>query len=101
MTFDENTISDETQKAMAKAAVLSARDAVREIEEALGISVDLRSFMVGGAAMKGFDVPIPTAVLVGVAMEVFEPEIARLEMEQAAEGDAFADLPIFDPENGS
>lgn len=96
--------NDELMEATAKAAVLSARVALDEIEEHLGVPLDLRSFMVGSIAARlaELPIPIPAPFAVGSLMDGFGPELDRLEMEAAAEnGGGFDDLPTFDPGNGS
>ena len=90
---------EETGGVGARGAVLTGWNAARALERHLDAPLDLRRFIAGLVAAHAPEAGAFDVVLVFRAME---REIARLEMEAAADGvTAFDDLPIYQPPDGS
>jgi hypothetical protein len=89
------SIAEETGGVGARGAVLTGWNAARALERHLDAPLDLRSFI---AELVAAHAPEDGAFDVVLVFRAIEPEIARLEMEAAADGGtAFRDLPIYQP----
>lgn len=90
-------LAEQMKEGALRMAVLAAREQVRHLSTHVDFPIDLRSYIVGSVERNAEAEGVPVCSAIARLMEEFEPQIARLELEAAAEsGDFLSDLPVIE-----